>query len=232
MSEMVLISVINLLSLFSDEEDYCIVHVAMHPDIFKEIGGNKAEQDAIIQIVMLFLEDSKQVKLSRAYTIETLKFKGDITHIREDFGLASDPMSDLSKLKDFAPVADIVTRDESVTDEFKGLIIDGKKKSPEHLGTTDNSNCKALIEEVYSTPKYSLDESDSSQIKVYIYLDTISSMFECFLDVTASHLLLKASDYKLELELSSIVIPDRTTAKFSKSKHLLTVTLVKDSSTT
>lgn len=182
--------------------EYFTVHVAFHPGVLDKLGkdcASKNEQDSLIQLALAYIEDQNKVHLSKHYYIQDFDFKGDTSSIRDDFGLAKDPMkAEFEKLaKSFAPVADIATKDPELIDQMTsgdGIKVTGEETKTSitipGIPSGNGKPNKGLIEEVKTTPKYTLshrgvaDEAVARSLVVKIELDKVEGVHQCTLDIT------------------------------------------------
>ncbi|XP_067935796.1 PIH1 domain-containing protein 2-like [Watersipora subatra] len=228
------------------DDEHFIINVAFHPEVLEKFGKQctrKDEQEALIHLAITYAEDQNSIKLSAHYYIQDFNFKGDNGSIRDDFGLPQDPMKkELEKLaKSFAPLADIATKDpELIEQQLNGsevkVSLEEKNQSDIKIpGVTthqdsNGSACK-LIEEIKLTPTYTLTyknvdvANNTKSIMVKIDLEKVKDVQECILDISENTLRLSSKDYSLNLDLPESIAEDEVKARFSRTKHQLTVTL-------
>ena len=211
----------NMRDLPDHSSKHSAIDICFHNDIIHERGKNHAQcQKLLASLALDYIEKQCDMKLSKAYKVLSIKYKGDIEELKR-FLFCRPFMNRPSK----KPVDQDPSQDEGglVLDQLSKIVQNGKQSklngipqdfkglaSESLLGKQDEQNSeKPLIEEV-STSKHTMPLADnvpessieiiestsrksSKHIKIKVKLPQIQSGAECELEVSKVKLIIYCS---------------------------------------
>lgn len=217
-----------------DTDQHSEISCAFNIDVLQECCKRSVEKDMLINLAFDFVQDQRDLKLSRKYEIcQDFNFKGDTRTLRHLFArkpetgrddvstnFMENPEALLQHLEISKPEEDLCKSSfeknfnlETNVKSTGGLIqevgVDSGCKKPDYEMSTK--------EAVGSKPR---------RVVLRILLPDVKSVQECDLNISDVDIALDVPHkYHLELQLPETIDDDESKAKFSSKSSSLTVTM-------
>ncbi|CAH3103848.1 unnamed protein product [Pocillopora meandrina] len=223
------------------EATYSVVDVIVHPVVTKGVINSKDRKNLLVHVALDYLENAKQIQVSRKYKNLKKSFKGDPKtlrkYLRQGREQALNPTNSEEQRKGVSQSPESLLRQlSSIT------VSESQQDGNDPIDLFERfaeKPKKVLIEEVSSTntvpmpviPSYEVLEKDAEDSKpkriiVKVNLPNIISSSQCQLDVCESEISLDSPGvYNLHIKLPQKIDPERTDATFNTNSHKLIVKL-------
>lgn len=223
------------------QSTYSVVDVIVNPAVTKSILNSKDRKNLLVHVALDYLENSKQIQVSRKYKNFKKSFKGDPKELRKYLRHGrQQAMNPASPEQQRTGVSE---NPESLLKQLSSIAVSDKQPDgnvPIDLFQRSTEKPKrSLIEEVASTnaapepltPSYEVlvkdaENSKRKRIVVKVNLPEITSSSQCQLDACETEMSLDVPGvYKLHVTLPQKVDPEQTEATFNTNTLKLIVKL-------
>lgn len=185
-----------------DDTSHSVVDVIFNTKVLKDIEHKKDQRNLLVHLALDYLEEVKQIKVSRKYKTLKTKYKGNSSNLTKylkpgafgdhtrNGGLTPSYNKGPAETKDtlLAQLSSIAINDNEDKD-MEGISLFDKNTKQTKKGLIEELTSEVTVSQITEVPKYDMVVSkengkSKNQIVVTVQLPKVSSVSECELDVS------------------------------------------------